>query len=265
MARSRRWREADLQNNAFHCPVRAGPVSGDLSAYPEPLSRDAQTLGFSKVSLLHQVLSRGFNVVTAEPETVFVHEVAGVFERWFESSAADMAAATHEVASGSSRSMVDFGAMAVLSRNSTIALFKEMAEKTVNLGWTAEDAFNNMAFSHWSFCHTISTCWAARRVRTKGGTGSSEKVALASLPWLANDYSSCLKPLGDSFCSNRRLFLRGLCVEVTTATSCRRCRMHAWRGCSWRSTCPVGMRYVSEQLVPCRPCCAASGWQAGDA
>ncbi len=193
----------------------AGPVWGDLSAYPEPLSRDAQTLGFSKVKLLHQVLSRGFNVVTAEPETVFVHEVAGVFERWFEGSAADMAAATHETASGrAGHTMVDFGAMAVLSRNSTIAMFKEMADKTVNLGWTAEDAFNNMAFDYWSFCHTRSTCWAARRAKTHGGAGGAEKVALAPLPWLSSNYSSCLRPLGDTFCSNRRLFLRGLCVEV---------------------------------------------------
>jgi hypothetical protein len=147
---------------------------------------------------------------------VFVHEVAGVFERWLDGSAADMAAATHEVASsGADRSMVDFGAMAVLSRNSTIGLFKEVAEQTINLGWSAADAFHNLAFSRWSFCHTPATCWSVRRAtKASGGSGCAGKVALAPLPWLANDYSSCLKAPGGSFCSNRRLFLRGLCVEV---------------------------------------------------
>jgi hypothetical protein len=245
-------------------PALAGHVWGDLSAYPEPLSRDAQTLGFSKAKLLHQVLSRGFNVVTAEPDTVFVHEVAGVFERWFEGSAADMAAATHELASGKAgHTMVDFGAMAVLSRNSTIAMFKEMADKTVNLGWTAEDAFNNMAFDYWSFCHTRSTCWAARRARTHGGAGSTEKVALAPLPWLSSNYSSCLRPLGDTFCSNRRLFLRGLCVEVghsarllaapPCAPACLPADVHA--------NLPLAAVCSAEQW----PCCAVAGRQAGDA
>jgi hypothetical protein len=86
--------------------------------------------------MLHQVLSRGFNVVTAEPDTVFVHEVGNVLQGWLDSSAADMAALTDEAASagGSQHSMVDLSNLAVLSRNSTIALFKELSEKTIKLG-----------------------------------------------------------------------------------------------------------------------------------
>jgi hypothetical protein len=122
--------------------THAGGAWGDLGAFPDPLSGDAQTLGFSKASMLHQVLSRGFNFLTAEPDTVFVHEVGDVLQGWLDSTAADMAALTHEAAgsgSGSYHSMVDIGNLAVLSRSSTIALFKGLSEKTLSLGWSAAE------------------------------------------------------------------------------------------------------------------------------